>query len=52
MKSAQVDYLMSDLETYRELTSKSAVELDNAVVEYEALEVRLCVQYLGFYLST
>ncbi|KAK3124217.1 hypothetical protein QOZ80_7BG0583440 [Eleusine coracana subsp. coracana] len=37
-KSAQVDFLMSDLGNYKELTEKSVVELDNSLAKSAALE--------------
>jgi kinesin family member C1 len=38
-KSAQVDSLMNDLGTYKEMTGKSAVELENAKTKSAALVV-------------
>lgn len=48
-KSAQVDSLMADLGTYKEMTGKTAVELHSAMTRTSALEVWLCPDAFGSY---
>lgn len=38
-KSAQVDSLLVDIGTYKEMTGKSIIELDSAMAKTSALEV-------------
>jgi kinesin family member C1 len=38
-KSAQVDSLLVDIGTYKEMTGKSVIELDSAMAKTSALEV-------------
>lgn len=41
-KSAQVDSLMAEIGTYKEMSGKTAMELDGAMTRTSALEVWLC----------
>lgn len=45
-KYAQVDSLLADIVTYKEITGKSSMELDNVLAKMSALEVWLCVYKL------
>ena len=45
-KSAEVDSLMAEMGTYKEMTGKAAIELDGAMTRTAALEVFVCLDDL------